>query len=119
WGVNGGGAGSRSEKWIERAEGGRETLPSKIDGLDVGPGDRLVFRSAGGGGCGDPLERDPALVRFDVQTGHLTVESAGRDYGVVIAPHSSENDRRATDALRDGLRRERPHPTLFDRGDQA
>ena len=46
------------------------------------------------GGYGDPLERDPELVRSDVLDGFTTVEQAERDYGVVIDPDTLEARRR-------------------------
>ena len=39
----------------------------------------------GGGGCGNPFERDPALVLEDVRNGLVSAESAREDYGAVIA----------------------------------
>ena len=47
-------------------------------------GDTLVFRTAGAGGWGDPLERDPQLVLRDVLRDLVSPEVALRDYGVVI-----------------------------------
>ena len=64
--------------------GGRiEHLPSKSDGR-LDPDDVFIFYPAGGGGYGDPLERDPELVRKDVVRGAVTVEGALRYYGVVL-----------------------------------
>ena len=60
WGILGGRPGGVSEKWLIRADGRRTPLESKVDNVKVAPGDRIVFRTAGGGGWGDPLERDPA-----------------------------------------------------------
>jgi N-methylhydantoinase B len=48
------------------------------------PGDSFERPSAGGGGFGDPLERDPAEVLEDVADGYVTVRRAERDYGVII-----------------------------------
>jgi N-methylhydantoinase B len=47
-------------------------------------GDVYVHRIAGGGGFGDPLERDPAQVGRDVANGKVSVEAATADYGVVV-----------------------------------
>jgi N-methylhydantoinase B len=46
------------------------------------PGDRLVMHYGGGGGYGDPRDRDPAALRRDVEDGYVTPEGARRDYGV-------------------------------------
>jgi N-methylhydantoinase B len=58
WGVNGGLPGARGRKTLVRTDGSRELLPSKADHIRVEPGDVLYFDTWGGGGCGDPLERD-------------------------------------------------------------
>lgn len=129
WGVNGGKAGAPSAKWVVRADGAREPLPSKVDRLALGLGDRIVFRTAGHGGSGDPLRRDPALVRQDVRCGLLTPDRAAAEYGVVLSgvvlsgvvPSGSdlEIDIRATRALRERLMHERPPLDLFDYGDTS
>lgn len=50
------------------------------------PGDVVHFQSAGGGGYGNPLERDPQAVEKDVFNGYASIERARQDYGVVIDP---------------------------------
>ena len=52
--------------------------------MPVGAGDRFTRPSAGGGGFGDPLERDPAEVREDVADGYVSIDRARKDYGVVV-----------------------------------
>jgi N-methylhydantoinase B len=49
-------------------------------------GDSIHFQSAGGGGYGNPLERDPEAVAADVFNGYVSVERAKSDYGVVVDP---------------------------------
>jgi N-methylhydantoinase B len=49
-------------------------------------GDVIQFQSAGGGGYGDPLQRDPAAVEADVHNGYVSIEQAKEGYGVVIDP---------------------------------
>lgn len=98
WGVKGGQPGTRSRKTLVSANGSRQALPSKCDGILVVPGDLLVFETWGGGGWGDPLERDPAAVAYDVRAGLVTPAGARR-YGVV-ADASGAIDATATDALR-------------------
>lgn len=54
----------------------------------------LRYLNSGGGGWGDPLERDPERVRIDVRDGYVSVEGAARDYGVVVLgdpDHDPEN----------------------------
>ena len=51
----------------------------------------LRYVNNGGGGWGDPLTRDPELVKRDVRDGYVTIEGAARDYGVVVQG-DPEND---------------------------
>ena len=118
WGILGGQPGACSEKWLVRSDGSRERLPSKIDNVQVVPGDRIVFRTAGGGGWGDALEREPVLVQRDVVRGLLTTEVARDGYGVVLHGPGNEMDRGATDDLRARLRRERGTLPTFDFGER-
>ena len=73
--------GARGTKWVERADGTREVLPSKCHDVPVSPGDVLHFVTWGGGGWGDPLERDPELVALEVRRGLVTAKG-GERYGV-------------------------------------
>lgn len=115
WGVNGGTPGARGTKWVERVDGTREVLPSKVHDVPVTAGDVLHFVTWGGGGWGDPLERDPALVALEVRRGLVTVEGARR-YGVVCDDAGAVDDD-ATAALREELRSGRPDPLpTFDMG---
>jgi len=47
-------------------------------------GEVIQFQSAGGGGYGDPLKRDPEAVEADVRDGYVSIEQAKAGYGVVI-----------------------------------
>ncbi|SNR94651.1 N-methylhydantoinase B [Streptosporangium subroseum] len=114
WGVNAGEPGARGRKWIERADGRVETLPSKIHDVPVRPGDLLHFVTWGGGGWGDPLERDPALVGLEVRRGLVTAEGAAT-YGVVCDQDGAV-DTGATAELRERLRATRPEPSVFNMG---
>ena len=110
WGILGGKPGAVSEKWLIRADGRRVPLESKVDNVKVVPGDRIVFRTAGGGGWGDPLERDPARVHADVRRKLMTTQVAERDYGVVLSGDGSTLDAPATQAKRESIRRSRGGP---------
>jgi len=114
WGVRGGEPGMRSTKRLVRADGSEEWLPAKCDGVDVKEGDVLYFNTWGGGGWGDPLERDPAHVAADVSRGLVSLEGAKR-YGVVIAKGGAV-DAAATEKLRAKVRSEREEPGLFSFG---
>ena len=82
-------------------------------------GDRIVFRTAGGGGWGDALEREPDKIRRDVVRGLLTGPAAESEYGVVLSGPRFEVDAAATENLRDSLRKKRKVPALFDFGKPA
>ncbi len=115
WGVNGGTPGARGTKWVERVDGTRQVLPSKCHDVPVAAGDVLHFVTWGGGGWGDPLERDPGLVALEVRRGLVTPEGAKR-YGVVLVDDAVV-DETATAALREELRDGRPAELpVFDMG---
>jgi N-methylhydantoinase B len=63
-------------------------------------GDRIQFHSAGGGGYGNPLERDPEAVAADVFNGYVSIERARADYGVVVDPVSFKVDLEETEKIR-------------------
>ncbi|WP_219893582.1 hydantoinase B/oxoprolinase family protein [Aquisediminimonas profunda] len=114
WGVNGGLPGKRARKILERADGSREIVGNKVEDVSVAKGDQLHFITWGGGGWGDPLDRDPALVGKEITQGLVTSEGA-KAYGV-IANDNGEIDQAATDALRASMRAGRGALPLFDYG---
>ena len=115
WGVNGGTPGARGRKWLERADGTTEVLPSKVIDVPVRTGDLLHYVTWGGGGWGDPLARDPELIGLEVRRGLVTPAGALR-HGVVCDDAGLVDDS-ATAALREQLHADRPAvlPT-FDMG---
>ncbi|MEP4199220.1 MAG: hydantoinase B/oxoprolinase family protein [Aliishimia sp.] len=113
WAVNGGEPGMRSTKRLVRVDGREENIPSKCDRIAVQPGDILYFNTWGGGGWGNPLERDPELVLKDVKRGLVTVNGAKR-YGVVVK--SGKVDTAATTKLRETMEGKRGEQELFNRG---
>ena len=115
WGVNGGHPGTRGTKWLVRVDGTREVLPSKCHDVPVAAGDVLHFVTWGGGGWGDPLERDPGLVALEVRRGLVTADGARR-YGVVVSEAGAVDDP-ATEELRGQMRADRPAELpVFDMG---
>ncbi len=80
YGLAGGAAGAVSSNLLVHPDGSEETLPSMFS-TTIAAGDLLVHRTAGGGGWGDPAERDPAAVRDDVLDGKVSASAALRDYG--------------------------------------
>jgi len=79
--------------------------PGKVSGFRLATGDIVSMRTSGGGGYGDPLERDPALVLKDVRQGYLSVERAEEAFGTVI--RGGKLDAAATQRLRDTARGQR------------
>ncbi len=114
WGVNGGKPGARARKLLDKADGTRIVLGNKVEDVRVEANDVLHFITWGGGGWGDPLEREPELIAKEIVQGLVTVEGA-RAYGVVIAADGTV-DTAATEALRAQIRAERPEPGVFDFG---
>jgi N-methylhydantoinase B len=88
---------------LDELEGRLEIAPALVS-THLNAGD--VFRTvvSGGGGYGDPLERDPRLVLHDVLHGLVSAESATAQYGVVLAPDGQAVDAAATESRRDALR---------------
>ena len=66
------------------------------------PGNVIQFESAGGGGYGDPLQRDPQTVAADVVNGYVSIEKALEDYGIVIDPLTLKVDSAETNKVRSG-----------------
>jgi N-methylhydantoinase B len=116
WGILGGKPGMRSTKILIRKDGTRTVLPSKCDQIKVEPGDQLIFQTAGGGGWGDPLQRETEKVRLDVARELVSAEKAHRDYGVVIDVQAMQVDEVATKRLREKLTKERGTVQTFDFG---
>ncbi|MDE0231019.1 MAG: hydantoinase B/oxoprolinase family protein [bacterium] len=105
-GMLGGGPGARGEFLLAGQERGQ---PKAL--LTLRPDQRVQLNLPGGGGFGDPLDRDPAMVLADVVDGYVSVAGAQRDYGVVIRytgpaermvrlPEDYQMDESATEALR-------------------
>lgn len=93
FGLFGGGSGGNSSLTIKKK--GTKTFapftrvyhttsPSKFSSIPICEGDEIYLVSPGGGGFGDPLERDPRLVLKDVEDGLVSRRSARKDYGVAL-----------------------------------
>ena len=81
--------------------GGETYIPphlSKDQDILISAGDKVRVSTPGGGGFGDPLERDPALVLRDVRRGYYTAEQVAERFAVVVAEDTV--DATATEALR-------------------
>ena len=83
FGLYGGHAGTTNRLVINEGTAEEEALPAK--GMrQLKKGDTYGIRSSGGGGWGDPLERDPTAVLDDVRNGYVSPEAAEQVYRVVI-----------------------------------
>jgi nicotinamidase-related amidase len=111
--VNGGLPGARSRKLLVRANGTQELMPSKLDHIKVEAGDLLIADTWGGGGWGDPLERD---------TGRCLRRRGGPRLGggreALWRRHQGRRavDAAATAALRKDIAAKRGPKKIFDRG---
>ena len=99
YGLQGGEPGATSINVLQHPDGSEEELPPMFS-TTVQAGDVYVHRTAGGGGFGDPHERDPAAVAADVADGKVGERAALDRYGVVLRPDGSV-DEEATREERD------------------
>jgi N-methylhydantoinase B len=102
WGIDGGKAGMRNYLVVQPKNGSEFEL-LKTSGMPLEEGCRVIATAGGGGGYGNPLERDVEKVRQDVINGYISLTAAKDDYGVVINPQSFEVDKAATRKLRSSL----------------
>ncbi len=101
WGLFGGLPGSPARYYVVRSNGEIEMLRSK-ESVVLHYGDEIVIETAGGGGYGDPLEREPRAVVTDYLNDLITEEDAEKLYGVVI--RDGKLDEKSTEELRRRLR---------------
>ena len=83
WGIEGGLPSRPHGLWMEHG-GEQKFLGAVFSDVPVAPGTRFWRGTAGGGGYGDPLKRDPEKVKADIEDEYVSVERAAIDYGVVI-----------------------------------
>jgi N-methylhydantoinase B len=120
YGVNGGEAGEPFCVTIDSAGTPRD-LGGLVDGEPVLAGQSVRVVTTGGGGWGDPLEREPELVLADVLDRKVSVEAARERYGVVVVATADAPgfavDATATAGRRAGLKAQRREPLpAIDRG---
>jgi N-methylhydantoinase B len=102
WGIDGGTEGLRNYSVIQ-PEGKNPYEILKTSGTQLAAGTVVAATAGGGGGYGNPFERPVEKVRRDVINGYVSIESARRDYRVVIDPDSFKVDEPATQKLRKRL----------------
>lgn len=109
-GVAGGKAGSLADHWIEKHATREKTQQLKNVGMFyIKEDEDWVAFSNGGGGYGDPLERDPKAVREDARNYIISLKAARDEYGVVLRTETElyDVDYKATEKLRAQLKKER------------
>ncbi|MCY3822730.1 MAG: hydantoinase B/oxoprolinase family protein [Nitrospinae bacterium] len=119
FGVLGGGPGKPNRFGVAR---GGETLapsetPGKAAGFPLEKGDVFVMETSGGGGFGDPFQRDTESVLADVRAGYVTEAGARKDYAVIV--RDGVLDEEATRANRQAARAARRALTLVLAGEDA
>jgi len=84
--------------------GGHLTLNNKLESqnqvFSLRSGDVIRLTTPGGGGFGDPLDRDPELVRQDALAGLVSMSAARTDYGIILNGENFTIDQAASAALR-------------------
>jgi N-methylhydantoinase B len=101
-GLMGGTDGKVNELGIIRK--GQDVRLRCLDVQYLQPGDIIWTKSGGGGGFGDPLDREVEKVRWDALNEYISIEMAKNVYGVVIDPKSFEVDYKATTELREKMK---------------
>lgn len=110
-GMAGGMPGSPNQLTLKVGSDAEVVIAHTADWVPHEPGEKIVYDYGGGGGWGDPLERDTAAVLDDVLDEYVSVEGARRDYGVVLSGSleelTLEVDVDATAGLRRAMAAER------------
>lgn len=118
YGVNGGKASLPYRAIVNPDTPDERRLPGLNDDIPLKRGDVLRLVTTGGGGWGDPLEREPEWVLLDVIQGKVSMASARDDYGVVLTGNGDDLavDNDATELLRAQIAQQRGELELIDRG---
>jgi N-methylhydantoinase B len=97
WGIEGGLPSCPHGVWLNRGSNEERFLGAVFSNVPLPAGTRFTRPSAGGGGYGDPLERDVERVLADVADGYVSIRRAARDYGVVVHELDAELGEYAVD----------------------
>jgi len=129
WGLRGGKAGAVFRVTVDPGGPGERVLPGLVDDEPIPAGTLVRVETTGGGGWGDPLDREPELVALDALQGKISARAAREEYGVVLAgaggappsgapgvDGSPSVDAGATRALRVRRRAASGRRPFFDRG---
>jgi N-methylhydantoinase B len=117
WGLKGGEAGASFRVTIDPGGPNERVLPGLVNDEPIAAGELVRIETTGGGGWGDPLERDPELVRTDVLHGKVSRSAAESRYGVIVSDEEEPKvDADGTRSLRERMRTHRGELPFFDRG---
>lgn len=119
YGVNGGKHGGNYAVSMVSADGHETQVPGMSDKLKAVEGTTVRIVTTGGGGWGDPLEREAEKVCYDVLCGLVSEKAALSTYGVVLSPSESgfTVDEQGTAMVRTEMRQSRGPLPMFDRGE--
>jgi N-methylhydantoinase B len=106
-GVAGGRPGAPNRLTLRVGSGEEVEVEHTAEWVPHDAGERIVYEFGGGGGWGDPLERDPQAVLDDVLDEYVSVEGAARDYGVVLTGSLEDLTLAVNDSATEALRAER------------
>jgi N-methylhydantoinase B/oxoprolinase/acetone carboxylase alpha subunit len=112
YGIFGGMPGLHGENRIIHKDGSKTPI-DRAGGELARAGEVLYFRAPGGGGYGDPLDRDLDDLQHDIDNEYVSVESAERDYGAVVDRKTYHIDREATESKRKKLKVEWKRDDIF------
>ena len=119
-GICGGKAGAPNEMIIRYGSDDPYRVAHTADWVPISAGERVLYDYGGGGGWGDPLDREPQAVLDDVLDEYVSVEGAERDYGVVLTGSLDDLtlaiDDEATDSPPGNSRRREPRSNERPRG---
>ncbi len=99
WGLFGGKGGAPNHVVLNPGQPDERRV-NKLTDHWLSEGEVFSTRTGGGGGWGDPLDREPERVLEDVKRGYVTVEGARRDYCVIVDPDTLIVDEAGTERLR-------------------
>ncbi|MCA1648084.1 MAG: hydantoinase B/oxoprolinase family protein [Chloroflexi bacterium] len=119
WGLKGGRAGKPFRVTVDPGGAHERQLEGLVDDEHLAAGTLVRIDTTGGGGWGDPLEREAYLVALDVTQGKVSLDAALADYGVALLPAPDGTygvDLPATQLRRDEVRANRGLVPFFDRG---
>jgi N-methylhydantoinase B len=89
WGLRGGKAGAPFKVTVDPGGPNERVLPGLVDDEPIPAGTLVRVETTGGGGWGDPLERESELVALDALQGKISANAAREEYGVVLAGSES------------------------------